>query len=274
MSFYARKKRNPLRGAARGFKTTTVKYSASPAGRSKLQAARHGTGAIARGKRRAANYMANAQTAGFLGIETKFYDTALSASAIANAAAMTGGEYDPSATSMITTPAQGDSEQNRDGKRICIKNVQIKGCINKAALEDAVNPPGGDKVFLALVLDTQSNGAQCNSEDIFKNLSATTLMCVEPLRNLLYATRFQVLKSEMFDLDSIASSAEADNLHSTAGMIKTFEWFLPLNNLVVNFNAGTTADIANVIDNSLHVIAFSVLGTATLSYNARIRFQG
>jgi len=29
-----------------------------------------------------------------------------------------------------------------------------------------------------------------------------------------------------------------------------------------------------VIDNSLHMIAFSVTGVALLTYNARIRFQG
>jgi len=60
----------------------------------------------------------NRGTRGFLGVERKFYDTALTATAIVSPTDCTGAELDPSATSMISTPAQGDSEQNRDGKQI------------------------------------------------------------------------------------------------------------------------------------------------------------
>lgn len=210
-----------------------------------------------------------------LGVETKFYDTALAATAILNPTDAAGGELDPSATSMISTPAVGDGEQNRDGKRIILKNVQIKGLINRVGTEDAVDPPNSDKVFLALVLDTQSNGAQLNSEDVFKNLSASIFGATTPLRNLLFAQRFRVLKQELFDMDAYNVGVEATNLHSMAGNSKCFEWFLPLKDLPVNFNAGTTASIANVVDNSLHIIGYSTgAGNCTLTYNARIRFQG
>jgi len=230
---------------------------------------------ISAGRRRALTALANTQTAGFLGIETKFYDTTLSAATIAAATDATGGEYDPSATSMISTPAQGDSEQQRDGKKILIKNVQIKGIVVRPQTEDAVAPPGGDNVFIALIQDLQSNGAQMNSEDCFKNLAGTAAGATVPLRNLLYSERFRVLKSEMLNMDVPSVSAEGDNLHSAVGVTKCFEWFVPFpEGLPVNFNAGTTASIANVVDNSLHVIAYSNLGVCTLTYNARIRFQG
>lgn len=207
--------------------------------------------------------------------EIKFYDTALVGSTVAAATDASGGEYDPSATSMISTPAVGDGEQNRDGKRIVVKNVQLKGSIIRTAAEDAANPPAHEEVYVALVLDTQSNAAQMNSEDCFKNLGANAATATCPLRNLLFGSRFRILKSETFCMDAPSASVEGDNLHSSPGVVKNFDWFIPFKEgLIVNFNAGTTASIANVIDNSLHVIAYSINAQSLLSYNARIRFQG
>jgi len=208
-----------------------------------------------------------------LGIEKKFYDTSLGATTVTAPTDAAGGEYDPSATSMISTPPVGDTESSRDGKRIILKNVQIKGVIQRQPTEDAVNPQGQQQVFVALVLDTQSNGAQMNSEDCFKNLNAAAATAASPLRNLLFGKRFRILKSETFNLDVI-TSAEADNLHSAAGVVRCIDWFINLKDLPVNFNSGTTASIANVIDNSLHVIAYSTDGTAQIAYNARVRFVG
>jgi len=206
--------------------------------------------------------------------ELKFYDTTLGFTAVAGPTDASGGEMDPSATSMISTPAVGDGEQSRDGKRIIIKNVQIKGVLNKDASEDAGNPNGGAIVTVYLVLDTQSNGAQLNSEDVFKNLSGSAGLAAQPLRNLLFGPRFRIIKSETFDFNT-PTSAEGDNLHSSAGLQRCFEWFQKMD-MIVNFNAGTTASIANVIDNSLHVIAYAsnTSPAITLAYNARIRFEG
>lgn len=176
---------------------------------------------------------------------------------------------------MISTPAVGDGEQNRDGKRIVIKNVQVKGILNRAATEDAVDPPASETVFLALVLDTQSNTAQLNSEDVYKNLAGTALGAASPLRNLLFGSRFRILKSQVFNLNSYNVGVEGNNLHSIGGVCAEFDWFIPFKEgLIVNFNAGTTSSIANVVDNSLHLVGYSISGNNTLTYNARIRFQG
>jgi len=210
-----------------------------------------------------------------MGVEKKFYDTALSASNIGAPTDATGGEFDPSATSMISTPAVGDGEQNRDGKRIMIESVQLKGVLNMPGSEAQADTRAATKVFVALVLDTQTNGAQLNSEDVFKNTNAAALTAATPMRNLLFANRFRVLRSDVFDITPKSLSQNAVNDFSYNAEMATFDWFVPLN-LPVNFNAGTTASVANVVDNSLHVIAYctNVNGTPTISYNARIRFQG
>lgn len=231
--------------------------------------------AVARGRRAAAFRRRNVVTAGFLGIERKFYDTTLTATALVAPTDASGAEFDPSATSMISTPAVGDTEQNRDGKQIVIESVELNGTLNVPTSELAAGPAPGTTCYVALVLDTQSNAAQMNSEDCFKNTSAAANQAANPMRNLLFGKRFRILKAEQFDLTPEAISHFAVDSFSASGKIEQFRWFLPMR-LQVNFNAGTTASIANVIDNSLHVIAYvNNTGLApTIAYNARIRFRG
>jgi len=69
----------------------------------------------------------------------------------------------------------------------------------------------------------------------------------------------------------------ADDSFSWAGQRKYFKWFIPLNGMKVKFNGGTTESVANVIDNSIHVIAYAsnITGVApTISYASRLRFVG
>lgn len=219
----------------------------------------------------------NLVTMGLLGVERKFYDTQLVATNLVAPTDATGGEFDPSATSMISTPAQGDGAQNRDGKRIVIESVQIEGTVGWANSEDQVDPFTWPEVFIALVLDTQSNATQINSEDVFTN-SNTANLATRPLRNMAYAERFKVLRVVRFRIDPVEMNVAASNKYTVnAGVqgwsiFKSFKGGLP-----VNFTAtGTTASIANVTDNSLHIIAYATSTSLTpfINYNARIRFVG
>lgn len=217
------------------------------------------------------------RTAGFLGIERKFYDTSLGNTALVAPTDATGGEFDPSATSMISTPAVGDTEQNRDGKKINILSVAVSGTVSISAAELAAGPAPPCRVFIALVLDTQTNAAQMNSEDCFKNIAASALTASVPMRNLLFGPRFRVLKEMETDITPQTLSHFAVDSFSHGGVQKSFKWFLKFpKGLPISFNAGTTASVANVIDNSLHMIAYVTNTTSTpgIAYSARIRFVG
>lgn len=233
--------------------------------------------------------LANAATQGFLGIEKKFLDMARTEIAIGAAAALTGGEYDPSSISgpaggsggcigCLSCPAEGDSEQQRDGKKFVIDSLILKGFVNNAgtatsAIEDA------SKVFVAVVLDTQTNGAQMNSEDCFKNLSGVALLNANPTKNLLSGNRFRILKSQVFDLTPHGIMTAGAN-YAANSVRREIDWYIPFKGgLPVRLkdgdaNSGKNADVANVVDNSLHVIAFATVAGTSLAYNARIRFQG
>jgi len=238
-------------------------------------------GVISAGRRRQfARAAANQTTMGLLGIEKKYLDTANAGQVVSIVTNSTAGEVDPSVlgcSGCLSAPATGDGPSNRDGNRIVAKDLYVKGALIGLAAKAVTDPPAPTRVMVAIVLDTQTNGAQLNSEDVFTNLTGAAIGQTTPLRNMLFRDRFRVLKQEVFDVSAVAitqAGATANNYSWSAGA-QIFEWYFDLKNMVINLQ-NTAADVANVIDNSLHVIAFAQGGNSpiTIAYNARMRFVG
>jgi len=233
-----------------------------------------------RGRSRA---LANVRTGGLLGIETKFLDCQATDLDIPSPTGAAGGEMNPEGgcTGCLTAPATGDGPTNRDGNRIAMKSILVKGLVqtsNQSAQSaaDIVSP-----VFLALVLDTQTNGATLNSEDVYTNPSANAQCNVALFRNMSFTSRFKVLASTIVEFPSLAM---ANNTGAAGGIVREglgvpFTLSANLKGLKVQFTTGsTTADVANVIDNSVHLLAFSTDAADAmnygLTYNSRLRFVG
>jgi len=220
------------------------------------------------------NKQLNVRTGGFLGIEKKFFDTFKTTTVIANPANCTGGELDPATDNCLNGVVQGDGESNRDGKNYIIKSLHFNGrVVTNSQNNKTVGwiPPS---VFIAIVLDTQTNGAQLNSEDVYTNPlgSSATNTCLQ--RNLQYSSRFRVLKTWKLDFNDPPFSWDGTDLES-CGQSQSIEAHLDNLNIKVSCSA-TTGTVAAITDNSLHVIGFTTNGTETvnLCYNSRIRFMG
>ena len=67
----------------------------------------------------------------------------------------------------LPIPQQGDNMSDRNGRKIVVKNIKIKGIITMSAIE---NQSTGQKVSpvirLILVQDNQTNGTQLSGEDV------------------------------------------------------------------------------------------------------------
>lgn len=225
---------------------------------------------------------ANVRTGGFLGIEVKFLDAPKSITALTAPTGATGGELDPSSVVVgcLSAPAQGDGPTNRDGKKIMMKSIFINGMISIDQKTGQSTSDIAPSVFLALVLDTQSNGAQLNSEDVFTNQNAAAITATVPQRNMSFVSRFKVLKTwkYQFPTFNMANDTGATGGIVQAGQTMPFEISKKFKDgIPVNFTTAlTSADIANVIDNSLHLIGFvnDVTAVPNISYNSRMRFVG
>lgn len=215
----------------------------------------------------------NVRTGGYLGIENKFYDTSKTGTALVAPADASGAEFDPT-TGGLNTVAQGDGESNRDGRNIAMHSIHINGTIfsNPQANQTATDQPG--IVYIALVQDLQTNGAQLNSEDVFTNPSGQTYLAASPFRNLQYTKRFRVLKTKVYKLPNPNIGYDGTNMEQQ-GVDIPFKMNVQLGGQKVNFS-GTTAAIANIVDNSLHFVAYcsSTDLAPAIAYNARLRFSG
>lgn len=224
-------------------------------------------------KRSSARARQNLRTGGFLGIERKFLDTSKSSSLLQSSATCADGEQDPATVDCLNAPAQGDGESNRDGRQIAMDQITIRGKVGLAYQANLTQGSYSFPTFVALVLDTQANGATLSSENVYVNPSASAFMTTLCFRNLEYSKRFKVLRSEKIVLEPQTMSYDGTNIEASS-VERDFEWNVDLKGMVVNYK-GTGNGIADITDNALHMIGFcDIDNTAYLSYNSRLRFRG
>ncbi len=221
-----------------------------------------------------------ARTGGFSGIELKFLDSSLINHNIPNGAEASGGEADPLVSLSLNPIVQGDGEDKRDGKQICLKSVYVTGFARQpryAYSSGVDNDTDIGLCFIALVLDTQTNGAQLNSEQVFVNPSGHLSLSCRPVRNLQYSSRFRVLDSVVLEFKQQFGVWNGADIH-LGGNRLPFKLAADLN-IPVNYT-GTDGTISTIVDNSLHVIAYNDIDTSLtdpipqLFYNARVRWLG
>lgn len=218
------------------------------------------------------------RTGGFLGVENKFLDCAWNGVALATSTDGSGGELQPSSgcTNCISAPAQGDGESNRDGRKYVINSAFVSGIVDTTPLADQADVVDFGGYFFALVLDTQANVATAASENIYINPSTSpNAMMPQPLRNLEYSSRFRILDSCFVSPTGAYAGTDGANTNSVSTQTQV-PMKLSWRGKIIVQCTGTTADVASVTDNALHLIGYCVTtGNAPKLYGkSRIRFQG
>lgn len=214
------------------------------------------------------------------GIETKFFDTSVAASAIQPPPASTtwsGLEQVPATVLCLNAPTQGTGASNREGRFITMESLQINGIVNLPSQIDQTSADNVPVIKIWIVMDKQTNGGTAtglDSENVYTNPAATALGGLSPLRNMLYSRRYKVLKEIVVEPKTLPVAFDGTNIEQE-GVATSFECFIPLKGRKTEYlaNAGTVADIVN---NGLFVLAAanSTSTMPTLTYNARLRFRG
>lgn len=230
-----------------------------------------------------------AATAAFLSSpELKYFDTQCTERTVPSSLALDDWEFNPDFLQIASVPPRGDGGQQMSGKAIRITSWSVKGSFwlkpTLNALE-GLEPRWG---FIALVLDSQTNGARCSSEEVFQFFtSSNNLANCSPFMNMLNSKRFRLLRRLTVDLSPKTLSidigiAPDPNAWQCAGRFVPFEFFVPLD-LICNFNAWPADgndQIVGVVDNSLQVFAgtnhlnplLSNQPAIVAGYQSRIRF--
>lgn len=249
-------------------------YAKRPMIRKKFPAAKRRTTVQTRA-RQLAREMVNQRTGGFVGLELKFYDLADNGIAPGNNGNMSGGTIDNNTIDCLNAMAEGNNQSTRIGRKITMKNIQIRGTIKWASTKLLTDPNIYAPVYIAIVLDTQNNsGTGLVSQNVFTNPGLSTQCIANPLRNLEYTSRYRVLKWGRYTNKGDNSAVDAATDHfSSAGFELPFTLFCNLNNMQVLYNA-STPNSTDITDNALHLVAFARGSDVTISWNSRLRYVG
>lgn len=218
-------------------------------------------------------------------IENKYFDSGIYNVAIAKT--LGANNYLDPSTGGLACPIQGDNANNRDGKQIQVTSIEIKGSILFPSAEAIADVAlSGQNVMLALVQDKQSDTTAATTTDIYTNIVGSSYNSANILRNPNSIDRFTILKTKTWSRPQCAVTQQAANDFSQTSALIPFHWYVKLKKPVkVRFNTSPgTSVIADIVDNSFHVLAVTggddyTVGVntrmdCTLSYNARSRFYG
>lgn len=212
--------------------------------------------------------VSNRRSSGYLNIEKKFLDTAVNASI---GGTITGSESDPALLNCINGVAQGNGESEREGRLCKWYSLEIRGHITFDALSGSGTILTQGYARIVVLIDTQSNGAQFNAEDVLRNEGIAGALSINAPRNIEFEQRFKILKDFIVKQGPMDSISESATQNRTGGQLKTFRCFHRLAGWK-STHTGTGGSISSVTDNSLHVMAFTTGLGGNITYTARLRY--
>lgn len=208
--------------------------------------------------------------------EMKYFDTEKDQTAIAASTNWTGTEYDPATFNCLFVPVQGAAINQRIGRAVKVLKLKMRGFIVCSPQVNAIAGDAATIVRLILYQDCQTNSTQAQGEDVMQSpTTANAPLASNTFQNINNFGRFRVLKDKVFSFMNPNMGYDGTNLEQ-AGLIKPFKFNVVFNPPIeVRFNATNGGSVADIIDNSFHVIAniSSADLTPYISYQCRVCFK-
>ncbi len=214
-------------------------------------------------------------TGGITTTERKYFDSGLDDTAVViTADTWAGCEMDPATLNCLFAPTEGNGIENRVGQKVFVHKITVRGIMYIADQTDLVayahNP---SDIRMILYIDQQTNATQAQAEELIS--SATTVGdAIHMFQNTANFGRFRVLRDKIFPLTITNGTFDGTNIES-ASMGREFKWTVKFRKpLQVRFNATNGGTVADIVDNSFHMIAHAMdIGTQPfLLYKTRVVF--
>jgi hypothetical protein len=209
--------------------------------------------------------------------EKKYIDVLKSNTAITASTNWTGTEYDPTTKNTLFVPVKGTGISDRIGRKVTLHKIKIKGQITipaQAATNSAKTMPS---FRICLVQDKQTNGNQMQGEEVMQApATATATLAVHTFQSLNNFGRFRVIKDKNITFgDSNFSTTQTADTYDANGVTRTFKMNVNFKKpILVHFNQTNGGSVADIVDNSFHIIANTTSAgyAPVLDYNCRCVF--
>lgn len=214
---------------------------------------------------------------GLMVTESKYFDTYKDVTAIqALTTSWAASEQDPATLNTLFAPQEGSDIDNRIGRKVSVYAIRIKGFIDLPKGVNLTSANTAEKVRLVLVQDTQTNGAQLAGEDVLAAPGTSDGgLALSTFINLANLGRFKILKDKSFSLSNPNMSWDGTNMEANS-LARPFKMSVKFNKpVVVNFNNTNGGTVADIVDNSFHLICGKASSSLapTISYQARICYK-
>lgn len=196
--------------------------------------------------------------------EMKYKDTVSSYNGVATAG---------STPLLLNGITQADDVTQRNGREIKMRSIHIKGACILCDPANPTNPIQGDMLRVAIVIDSQPNGATIAATDVYD--TSTTSFALAFRQIATYKKRFKVLRDILIPQKGIGSA--------TAGPdTMMIDEYIDLSNVPDQWTnviyGGTGNTISSITKNSVflmygnHVINADDLLPNGFSYNVRVKY--
>ena len=212
--------------------------------------------------------------------EMKYFDTERTATSVSNAGTWNTSMLDPATVNTLFAPAVGSAINQRIGREVKVHKIKIRGAVQVTAQSGESTADAATQLRLILVQDTQTNAAQMTGNLLMTNApSAASIGSVNSFQSLANVGRFRVLKDKQFVMmnPNMANDTQATGGLVQQGLIKTFKMtYTPKVPISVRFNATNGGTIADIVDNSFHVMGLAATGAdlaPSLAYICRVSYK-
>jgi len=222
------------------------------------------------------NYVARAP-GGQITAENHYFDTERSITSIfVIQTGWTGTEMDPNTTAMLTlfAPVVGNDIANREGRKVFVKKIRISGSISITEVSGVGTAQNPSNIRIIVYQDKQTNASNTNVAQLLM-LSGNATDAVHMFQNTATLGRFKVLKDKHYILQNNAIANDTPGIAlEIQGLKRNFKYNMKINQWV-NYNGTNGGTVADVVDNSWHLIALTDLGTQDpkITYKVRTVFS-
>jgi len=177
------------------------------------------------------------------------------------------------AISCLFAPVQGDDITNRQGRKVFVKKLRIQGSLQIVTQTGQSTIDMPTTVRLILLCDKQTNGTQCTGDQVIS--SGNNTFALKMFQSTANFGRFRIYKDKTW---LVKQGATANDTGNTGGMVQggvTIPFKMVCSpNCWVNFNATNGGTVADIIDNSFHLIGNSdnASGGVVMHYKVRTTF--
>jgi len=186
--------------------------------------------------------------------EMKYFDTEFGPTAIAETNDWTGTEMDPTTFNTLFAPIVGSAINQRIGKAAKVLKIKLHLQVDAPQQANQTLSKPAANCRIIIYQDTQTNSAQAQGEQVMTG-GATDATGMLQFQNINNFGRFRVLMDKNIIIQNPNFSYDGTNLEQN-GVARTWKFSKTFKKPVtVRFNATNGGSVADIVDNSWHVIA-------------------